>query len=101
VVDIKVNRRISAGDDKVCNSVITKINKVFGIGSPNSLANHVMDCLPSGVMTVMTTAVYAFVGSWNSVYSNKKCNYVSAVSPLINLETQHDGRSARVWMKRV
>ena len=24
-----------------------------------------------------------------------------AVSPLINLETQHDGRSARTWMKRV
>ncbi len=24
-----------------------------------------------------------------------------AVSPLINLETQHDGRSAQVWMKRV
>jgi len=26
---------------------------------------------------------------------------VSAVSPLINLGTQHDGRSARAWMKRV
>ncbi len=25
----------------------------------------------------------------------------AAVSPLINLETQHDGRSARIWMKRV
>ena len=25
----------------------------------------------------------------------------AAVSPLINLETQHDGRSARAWMKRV
>ena len=24
-----------------------------------------------------------------------------AVSPLINLEMQHDGRSARIWMKRV
>ncbi len=27
--------------------------------------------------------------------------YQSALSPLINLGTQHDGRSARTWMKRV
>jgi hypothetical protein len=26
---------------------------------------------------------------------------ILAVSPLINLGTQHDGRSARAWMKRV
>ncbi len=26
---------------------------------------------------------------------------VGALSPLFNLETQHDGRSARNWMKRV
>ena len=26
---------------------------------------------------------------------------VSDVGPLINLGTQHDGRSARTWMKRV
>ena len=24
-----------------------------------------------------------------------------ALSPLINLETQHNGRSARIWMKKV
>jgi hypothetical protein len=29
------------------------------------------------------------------------CGVGSAVSPLINLGTQHDGRSARTWMKRV
>ena len=32
---------------------------------------------------------------------NDAAKQVSAVSPLINLETQHDGRSAQVWMKRV
>jgi len=26
---------------------------------------------------------------------------ITAVSPLINLEMQHNGRSAQVWMKRV
>ena len=75
VVDIKVNLAKSAGDGSVVNAVTTEINKVFGVTSPNSLANHVMYCLPSGVMSGIA---YAYVGSWNSVYSNEWCNYLSA-----------------------
>ena len=74
VVDIKVNLAKSAGDATVRNTVTTEINKVFGVGSPNSLANHVMYCLPSGVIG----SAYAYINSWNSVYSNEWCNYLSA-----------------------
>ena len=75
VVDIKVNLAKSAGDANVRNAVTTEINKVFGVGGPNLLANHVMYCLPSGVMQGIA---YAYINSWNSVYSNEWCNYLSA-----------------------
>ena len=74
VVDIKVNLAKSAGDANVRNAVTTEINKVFGVGGPNLLANHVMYCLPSGVIG----SAYAYINSWNSVYSNEWCNYLSA-----------------------
>ena len=73
VVDIRVNLNRSAGHDNIRNAVTTKINSVFGVSSPNVLANHVMYCLPSGIIST----AYAYVNSWNSVYDNGWCNYVS------------------------
>ena len=74
-VDVKVNLNITAGGDStVRNEVTNKINSVFGVTSPNQLANHVMYCLPSGVMNGIA---YAYVNSWNSVYSNEWCNFLS------------------------
>ena len=75
VVDIKVALAVSAGDSSVRNEVTIKINSVFGVTSPNQLANHVMYCLPSGTMGGIA---YAYINSWNSVYSNEWCNYLSA-----------------------
>lgn len=75
VVDIKVSLAVSAGDSSVRNAVTTKINSVFGVTSPDKLANHVMYCLPSGTMGGIA---YAYINSWNSVYSNDWCNYLSA-----------------------
>jgi hypothetical protein len=75
VVDIKVPYSISAGDSVIRNEVTTKLNSVFGVGSPVELANHVMYCMPSGTMSGIA---YAYINSWNSVYSNEWCNYVSA-----------------------
>jgi hypothetical protein len=75
VVDIKVDLAKSAGDNSVRNAVTTKINSVFGVTSPNQLANHVMYCLPSGTMGGIA---YAYINSWNSVYANEWCNYLSA-----------------------
>jgi hypothetical protein len=74
VVDIKVNNNKAAGDETIVNAVTTEINRVFGVTSPNALANHVMYCLPSGVMSGIA---YAYINSWKSVHSNEWCNYVS------------------------
>ena len=75
VVDIKVNNNITAGDATIRNAVTAELNRVFGVTSPTALANYVMYCLPSGVMSGIA---YAYINSWNSVYSNQWCNYVSA-----------------------
>ncbi|KAL3761422.1 hypothetical protein ACHAWU_007381 [Discostella pseudostelligera] len=71
VVDIKVALAVAPGSDgNIINAVTTKINSVFGVTSPNQLANHVMYCLPSGTMNGIA---YAYINSWNSVYSNEWC----------------------------
>ena len=75
VVDIRVNHSKAAGDATVRNAVTAEINRVFGVTSPTQLANHVMYCLPTGVMIGIA---YAYINSWNSVYTNEWCNYVSA-----------------------
>jgi hypothetical protein len=75
VVDIKVNLDKSAGDSMVSNAVTAKINSVFGVSNPNVLADNVMYCYPSGVLNGIA---YAYVNSWNSVYSDEWCNNVSA-----------------------
>ena len=65
VVDIKVALAVAPGSDgNIRNAVTTKINSVFGVTSPNQLANHVMYCLPSGTMNGIA---YAYINSWNSV----------------------------------
>jgi len=74
VVDIKVDLNVAAGDSNVRNAVTAKLISVFGVSSPDQLANHVMYCLPSGVMKGIA---YAYVNSWNSVYTNDWCNYLS------------------------
>ena len=75
VVDIRVNHNKTAGDGTVVNAVTAEINRVFGVTSPTVLADHLMFCLPSGVMSGI---VYAYINSQNSVYSNEWCNYLSA-----------------------
>ena len=42
--------------------------------SPSQIADHVMYCLPPETMSGIA---YAYKNSWNSVYSNEWCNYVS------------------------
>jgi hypothetical protein len=74
VVDIRVNHNKAAGDGTVVNAVTAEINRVFGVTNPTQLANYVMYCLPTGVMIGIA---YAYINSWNSVYTNEYCNYVS------------------------
>jgi hypothetical protein len=79
VVDIKVNRNLydipkEKRSTRIRNAVTRKLNLIFGVRSPNKLANHVMYCYPSGVMSGIA---YAYIGSWNSNYNGAWCNYVS------------------------
>ncbi|KAL3762703.1 hypothetical protein ACHAWU_001648 [Discostella pseudostelligera] len=75
VVDVKVDLSVAAGDSIIRNAVTTKIDSVFGVSNPYQLANHVMYCMPPGVMSGIA---YAYINSWNSVYSNEWCNFLSA-----------------------
>ena len=75
VVDIKVEFSVTAGDGTIRNAVTSKLDSVFGVTNPNQLANHVMYCFPPGAMSGIA---YAYINSWNSVYSNEWCNFVSA-----------------------
>jgi hypothetical protein len=79
VVDIKVNRNLydipkEKRSTRIRNAVTKKLNLIFGVRSPNKLANHVMYCYPAGVMSGIA---YAYIGSWNSNYNGAWCNYVS------------------------
>ena len=57
------------------NAITDKINKVFSITSPGSIADHVMYCLPDH--GPFWKAAKAYVNSWSSVYNNENCNFVS------------------------
>ncbi|KAL7490720.1 hypothetical protein ACHAWT_000256 [Skeletonema menzelii] len=63
----------SQGDGTVRNAVTSALNTAFG--SATSLADHLMYCMPPGTMSGIA---YAYINSWNSVYSNNWCNNVSA-----------------------
>jgi hypothetical protein len=73
VADIRVNLFRSVGLQNVLNGVTAKINSLFGVSSPNVLANHVMYCLPSGLLPT----AQAFPLGWHSWYSNEWCNSLS------------------------
>lgn len=74
VVTITVSTSTTEGDAVMRNAITDEINRVFGVSSPRNIADHVMYCLPSGTMEGIA---YAYINSWNSVYSNEWCNYVS------------------------
>eukprot|EP00571_Detonula_confervacea_P016393 CAMPEP_0172302430 /NCGR_PEP_ID=MMETSP1058-20130122/4128_1 /TAXON_ID=83371 /ORGANISM="Detonula confervacea, Strain CCMP 353" /LENGTH=626 /DNA_ID=CAMNT_0013012899 /DNA_START=109 /DNA_END=1989 /DNA_ORIENTATION=+ len=73
VVTIKVNNNVAESDAVFRNAVTAKIKAVFGTDAYN-LADHVMYCLPPNVMGGIA---YAYINSWNSVYSNQWCDYLS------------------------
>ena len=62
------------GDGVMRNAISSALNAQFGVSSPSVLANHVMYCLPPNTMSGIA---YAYINSWNSVYSNQWCTYVS------------------------
>jgi hypothetical protein len=80
---------VGQGDGIMRNAITAALNENFGV-SPSNLADHVMYCLPAGTMSGIA---YAYINSWNSVYSNQWCNYVSAQMHEIghNLNAAHAG----------
>ena len=75
VVTVTVSTAVADGSSTMRNAITAKLNSDFNVSSPNQLANHVMYCLPPGTMSGIA---YAYINSWNSVYSDYWCTYVSA-----------------------
>lgn len=71
VVDVKVDLNVTTGWVTIADAVNDKINTLFGVTSPNHLADHVMYCLPSGAMDSFGKTIYS---SWWSMYSNEWCS---------------------------
>lgn len=75
VIEVTVSTvNTSQGDSVMNNAIGTKLSAQFGT-FPNSVADHVMYCLPPNTMIGIA---YAYVNSWLSVYSDSWCTYVSA-----------------------
>mmetsp|Transcript_20344 Transcript_20344/g.30258 ORF Transcript_20344/g.30258 Transcript_20344/m.30258 type:complete len:824 (-) Transcript_20344:193-2664(-) len=74
-VTVHVNTSIAEGDDAMRNDITDALNDMFGVSSPAVLADHVMYCLPPGTMSAIA---YAYINSWNSIYNDNWCTYVSA-----------------------
>ena len=87
---------IKGGDQAMRGEIATALNQNFGVTSPSQLADYVMYCLPPGVMNGIA---YAYINSWNSVYSDAWCNYVSAQMHEIghNLGLAHSGEGGATY----
>ena len=72
-VEINVPSPASAGDSVLRNEVADELTAQFGV-SPQSLADHVMMCMPEGAMSGIA---YASLPGWRSVYKNNWCTYLS------------------------
>mmetsp|Transcript_3716 Transcript_3716/g.5498 ORF Transcript_3716/g.5498 Transcript_3716/m.5498 type:complete len:621 (-) Transcript_3716:90-1952(-) len=84
----------TAGDGTVRNAVTSALNSAFG--SATSLADHLMYCLPPNTMNGIA---YAYINSWNSVYSNNWCNNVSVQLHEIghNLNLAHSNEGTQTY----
>jgi hypothetical protein len=74
VTTVRVRMSTNRGDSAMRNAITSALNQNFGRSSPTQLADHVMYCLPAGTLDGIA---YAYLNSWNSVYSNENCRSVS------------------------
>lgn len=73
VTTVTVATTVAEGDGVMRNAVNAALGTAFG-QSASTLANYVMHCLPAAAMSGIA---YAYINSWNSVYSDKWCIYTS------------------------
>lgn len=71
---VQVTTSTSETDSVMRPAITEELKAQFGVTNPNQLADHVMYCLPANTMGGIG---YAYINSWNSVYSNEWCTYVS------------------------
>ena len=69
------NNQKSDGNTNIRNAINSLILSEFG-QQPYQIADHVMYCMPSNVMSGIA---FAGVNSWYSVYNNEWCHQYSAV----------------------
>jgi hypothetical protein len=74
VVTVTIPNIISGATDGTIRNAVTTALNAAGISAPTS-GHHIMYCLPPG--TSGSWIAYAYVNSWNSVYNNQWCTYVS------------------------
>lgn len=86
---VSIDIATSAGDSAVRNAVTAELESQFGT-YPSNLADHVMYCVPPNTIPFIA---YAYVGGWNSVYSDAWCTYPSSQMHEIghNLGLSHSG----------
>jgi hypothetical protein len=73
-VEVKIGRSSAENDGTIVNEVTSQLLAVFGV-YPNQLADHVMYCLPP--LSTSWGIAYAYINSWNSVYHDEWCRYLS------------------------
>eukprot|EP00977_Amphora_coffeiformis_P017502 scaffold5771_cov171-Amphora_coffeaeformis.AAC.19 len=92
VTTVTVSSSSSDGDGVMNSDIAKALNAQFGVSTPSNLADHVMYCLPPNTMNGIA---YAWVNSWNSVYSDNWCTYVSGqmheLGHNINLAHSNEG----------
>lgn len=73
-VEVQISRSSTDYDGTIVNAVTSQLQALFGV-YPNQLADHVMYCLPP--LSNSWGIAYAFINSWNSVYNDEWCTYLS------------------------
>ena len=75
VVEVTVSTACPTNCDGLLrNEVTAALNTAFGTSRAWNIANHAMYCMPPGAMNGIA---YAYINSWNSVYSDNWCRYTS------------------------
>lgn len=73
-ITIDIAESASEGHGVLRDAATVMLTDIFG-KPPRNVADHVMYCLPSNAMSGIIA--YAYINSWNSVYSDRWCSYLS------------------------
>uniref|UniRef100_A0A7S3VCI6 Peptidase M11 gametolysin domain-containing protein n=1 Tax=Chaetoceros debilis TaxID=122233 RepID=A0A7S3VCI6_9STRA len=73
---VTVSSSTTDGDDTMGNDITLALNALFGVSSPDQIADHVMYCFPKNTIADGGIA-YASFGGWISVYDDDWCTYPS------------------------